>query len=166
MPVYEFYCSDCHTIFNFLSRRVATDRQPDCPKCRRPALERQVSGFAISKGRKDEAGEQMPDIDEAKLEKALMGMAGEMQGLDENDPRQMAKMMRKLAEATGMNLASGLDEAIRRLEAGEDPEKVEESMGDVFDDDSIENLFTAGGIAGLKRKYTPPAHDETLYLLE
>ena len=23
MPVYEFYCAECHAIFNFLSRRVS-----------------------------------------------------------------------------------------------------------------------------------------------
>src|SRR5512145_2951909 len=133
MPVYEFYCPDCHTIFNFLSRRVNTGTHPDCPRCSRPGLERQVSNFAISKGRGDEAGDGMPDIDEARLEKALMGMAGEMEGIDENDPRQMARMMRRLSEATGMNLGSGFDEAIRRLESGEDPEKIEEEMGDILD---------------------------------
>ena len=162
MPVYEFYCIDCHTIFNFLSRRVNTDRRPTCPRCGRPDLERQVSHFAISKGRSEEPAEEMPDLDEEKLEKAMMGLAGEMEGMDENDPRAMAKLMRRLQDATGMNLGTGFEEALRRLEAGEDPEKVEEEMGDLFDE---ENLFTREGIRGLKRKYTPPAHDDTLYTL-
>ncbi|WP_298269911.1 zinc ribbon domain-containing protein [Geobacter sp.] len=160
MPVYEFYCIDCHTIFNFLSRRVNTDRRPTCPRCGRPDLERQVSHFAISKGRSEEPAEGMPDLDEEKLEKAMMGLAGEMEGMDENDPRAMAKLMRRLQDATGMNLGTGFEEAMHRLEAGEDPEKVEEEMGDLFDG---ENLFTREGIRGLKRKYTPPAHDDTLY---
>ncbi|WP_298435138.1 zinc ribbon domain-containing protein [Geobacter sp.] len=160
MPVYEFYCIDCHTIFNFLSRRVNTDRRPTCPRCGRPDLERQVSHFAISKGRSEESAEGMPDLDEEKLEKAMMGLAGEMEGMDENDPRAMAKLMRRLQDATGMNLGTGFEEAMRRLEAGEDPEKVEEEMGDLFDG---ENLFSREGIRGLKRKYTPPAHDDTLY---
>ncbi len=167
MPVYEFYCSDCHTIFNFLSRSINTDKHPDCPKCKRPGLQRQVSNFAISKGRKDEpSADGMPDIDEARLEKAMIGLAGEMEGMNENDPRQMAKLMRKLSDATGMNLGSGIDEAIRRLECGEDPEKVEEELGDVLGDDSMENIFTKDGIRGIKRKYASPSHDDTLYLLE
>lgn len=166
MPVYEFYCDDCHTIFNFLSRRVNTDKQPDCPRCGRPELSRQVSRFAISKGQKEEpAADGMPDIDEAKLEKVMMGLAGEMEGMDENDPRQMARFMRRLSDATGMNLGSGFEEAMSRLEAGEDPEKLEEEMGDLFSDDAMGNLFSREGIKGLKRKYTPPAHDDTLYLL-
>ena len=162
MPVYEFYCSDCHMIFNFLSRRVNTDRQPDCPKCGRHALERQVSRFAVSKNRPENAGDGMPDIDEAQMEKAMMAMAGEMEGMDENDPRQMARLMRKLSEATGMNLGDGMEEAIRRLEKGEDPEKIEAEMGDLFDE---ENPFGTGGLKGVRRKYIPPAHDDTLYTL-
>lgn len=162
MPVYEFYCADCHTIFNFLSRRVNTEKQPECPRCGREGLERQVSHFAISKGRTEEPVEGMPDLDEEKMERAMMSLAGEMEGIDENDPRQMVRFMRKLQEATGMNLGSGFEEAMRRLEGGEDPEKIEEEMGDLFD---AENPFGREGIKGLRRKYTPPAHDDTLYVL-
>ena len=49
MPIYEFYCKDCHTIFNFFSRTVNTEKQPACPKCARPELERKMSVFAISR---------------------------------------------------------------------------------------------------------------------
>jgi len=163
MPVYEFYCAACHTIFNFLARKVITDRSPACPKCGRGDLDRQVSRFAISKNRTEEPAAGMPDIDEAKLEKVMMGLAGDMEGMDENDPRQMARFMRKFADATGMNLNGDMGEAIRRLESGADPETLEAEMGDLFNDDSLENLFTKDGIKGLRRKYTPPAHDDTLY---
>ena len=162
MPVYEFYCRDCHTIFNFLSRRVNNDRRPECPRCGRPELERQVSAFAVSKGRTDEPAEGMPDLDEAKLEKAMQALAGEMANVNEEDPQQMARFMRRLTEATGLHLGGGMDEAIRRLEAGEDPEKIEAELGGVFDE---ENPFGVDRLKGLKRKYTPPAHDETLYPL-
>jgi putative FmdB family regulatory protein len=166
MPVYEFYCTECHTIYNFLSRRVDTEKRPACPRCNRPELERQVSLFAVSKGRPDseEPMAGMPDMDEEKLERAMMSLAGEMEGVDENDPRAMARFMRRLSETTGMNLGP-MEEAIRRLEAGADPERLEEEMGDLFDDASMENLFSKEGIRGLKRKYVPPAHDETLYVL-
>ena len=162
MPLYEFYCADCHMIFNFLSRRVNTTACPACPRCGRPELSRQVSRFAVSKGRPDESPEGLPDLDEEKLERAMMGLAGEMDGMDENDPRAMAQFMRKLSDATGLKLGSGFEEAMRRLEAGEDPEKIEEEMGDLFDQ---ENPFGTEGIRGLKRKLAPPAHDDTLYPL-
>jgi hypothetical protein len=104
----------------------------------------------------------MPDMDEAHMEKAMEALAGEMDGMDENDPRQMARFMRKLTEATGMNFGSDMEEAMRRLEAGEDPEKIEEEMGDLFNE---ENPFGREGVKGLKRKYVPPAHDDKLYVL-
>ncbi len=162
MPVYEFYCSDCHTIFNFLSRRVNTDKRPDCPKCGRPELERQVSRFAFSRGIEKETEDGLPDMDGERLEKAMLELAGEMEGVDENNPRQLAGFMRKLTEATGVNFGSEMEEAMRRLEAGEDPEKIEEEMGDLFD---TESPFAAGGVKGLKKKFTPPAHDDKLYTL-
>ncbi len=42
--------------------------------------------------------------------------------------------MRRLFEATGMPVGAGMEEALRRMESGEDPEKIEEEMGDVMED--------------------------------
>jgi putative FmdB family regulatory protein len=162
MPVYEFYCVDCHTVFNFLSRHVNTERRPACPRCGRPELERQVSLFAFSRGSKDDSVEDMTGLDGEKLEKAMMGLAGEMEGMDENDPRQMAMLMKRLKEATGMKLGEGMDEAIRRLESGEDPEKIESELGEIFDQ---ETPFTFEGIKGMRRRIVPPSRDDTLYPL-
>ena len=118
MPIYEFYCPDCHTIYNFYSRRINTDKIPDCPSGNGPShhLERQVSLFAISKGREEGAdeGDMFDNIDESQLERAMMSMAGEMENIDENDPRQAAKMMRRLFDSTGLKLSGGMEEAISR----------------------------------------------------
>jgi putative FmdB family regulatory protein len=160
MPIYEFYCPDCHTIFNFLSRTVDTVRQPACPRCRRPALERQVSAFAISKGRK-EAEDGLPaDLDDERLEGVMEGLAREAEGIDENDPRQLSRMMRRLYEATGLPLGGPMEEALRRLESGEDPDQIEAEMGD-----QLEELdpFSLEGVKRARRRLLPPAHDETLY---
>ena len=164
MPVYEFYCSDCHTIFNFLSRRVNTDKRPSCPRCSRPDLERQVSRFPFSMWRThDPDAKGMPDLDEGRLVKAMMSLAGEMEGVDENDPRQMARFMRKFSDATGVELGEGFHEAMRRLEAGDDPERIEQELGDLLDED---NPFASQGMKRIRRRYVPPVHDETLYTLE
>jgi hypothetical protein len=53
--------------------------------------------------------------------------------MNEDDPQAMARMMRKLMETTGMRMGAGMEEAIRRMEAGEDPDKVEEDMGPLLD---------------------------------
>jgi hypothetical protein len=104
----------------------------------------------------------MPDIDEEKMETAVMGLAGEMEGIDENNPRQMAHFLKRLKDVTGMNLGSGMEEVIRRLELGDDPDKIESEMGELLDG---ENPFSLEGIRGIRRRVAPPVHDDTLYLL-
>jgi putative FmdB family regulatory protein len=167
MPVYEFYCGDCHAIFNFLTRHMNAARRPDCPRCGRPELERQVSRFAISKNRAEPAAGGVPTgMDEGKMEQAMMALAGEMEGADENDPKTMARLMRKFSEMTGMNLGDEAREAMHRLEAGEDPARIEAEMGDLFGEgDNLDGLFGQGKLAKLKRRLVPPEHDETLYVM-
>lgn len=163
MPLYEFYCSDCHRIFNFLSRSVNTSKRPSCPKCRRPRIERKVSSFAISKGLSEPAADGMPDIDESRMEQVMSELANDAEGMSEDDPRQMAGMMRKLYDATGLKMGGGMEEAIRRMEAGEDPDKIDQEMGDLLEE---EDPFLAGGgrsLKNLRRKLSPPSVDDTLY---
>jgi len=176
MPIYEFYCRHCHRVLSFLSRAVNTEKTPPCPRCGRADLARRASAFAISKGRKEEPKPESPpgpDIDEARLEKAMEALAGDLDSLDENDPKQGAHLMRKLFSATGMPVGTGMEEALKRMEAGEDPEKIEEEMGDVFEEDPFGGLL--GGEGGEKepaegkknlgrlRRMLPPAHDPELY---
>lgn len=167
MPVYEFYCADCHAIFNFLSRQINTTKQPSCPRCGRPELERQVSHFAISKNRPEPDGDGLPaGMDEERMEQAMMALAGEMEGVDENDPRAMARFMRRFSEVTGMPLGDEVQEAMSRLESGEDPEQIEAEMGDLFGEgENLDGLLGRGKIAGLRRRLVPPEHDEALYPL-
>ncbi len=165
MPIYEFYCTDCHRIFSFLSRSVNTQKRPACPRCGRPELERRVSAFAISKGTKEPVGgagpEAMPEMDEAKLASAMESLEGEAEGLNQDDPRQSARMMRKLFGATGMPMEAGMEEALRRMEAGEDPDKIEEEMGDVFAEGALAGGEPRRGGAGPRR--SRPSVDPELH---
>ena len=141
MPIYEFACPKCRRIFSFLSKRLNPDRQPVCPKCGSRNLVKQISGFAMLKGVAEPAaptgggaeGDPGPDIDEAKVERVMSELERDMDHLDENNPRHVAHMMKKMKEIMPEGAApKELDEAIRRLERGEDPEKVEADMGDVL----------------------------------
>lgn len=168
MPVYEFYCADCHTIFNFLARTIHTTRRPACPRCGQKKMQRKISRFAISKGRPERGqgdDDLPPGMDEEKMERALAAMASEAEGINEDDPRQMARMMRRLYDATGLQLSSGVEEAIRRMEAGEDPDKIEQEMGDVLEaEDPLLGASSGGGrLRNLSKKLRPPNVDETLY---
>jgi putative FmdB family regulatory protein len=171
MPIYEFYCPKCHMLFDFFSRRIDTETRPTCPRCKKVELTRQVSSFAVvsSRGEGDQEGEMagMPDIDESKLERAMTELASAAENIDENDPVQSAKLMRKLSDMTGMEMGPGMKEALRRMEAGEDPEQVEQELGDVLEE---EEPFMAKGPAGRgggsrTKKRLPPKKDDTLHEL-
>ena len=157
-----------------------TDKTPACPRCRRTGLTRRVSAFAISKGRREEPKpEPGPDLDEGRLERAMAALEGEMDSVDENDPRQGARLMRKLFFATGMPIATGMEEALRRMEAGEDPEKIEEQMGDALEGDPLGGLLGGEGAEagepglepgrknlGRLRRLIPRSDDPELYEME
>ncbi len=173
MPVYEFYCRDCHTIYSFFSRRVNTTARPACPTCGRPELERQASLFAISKGRPESESdaELPPGMDEEKMMRAFESMAGDLENIDENDPKQAATMMRRLFDAAGMQVGDGMAEAIRRMEAGEDPDQIEAEMGDVLEQEdpfagASAKKSSLPDLKQLRRELLPPKRDDTWYPLK
>jgi len=165
MPIYEFYCADCHTIFSFLSRKTNPRKRPACPRCDRPRLERRPSTFAVSKGLAQPAdGESLPDIDEAAMERAMEQLAERAESIDESNPRAMAGLMRQVYESSGLKLGEEMEQAIRRLEAGEDPDRIEQEMGDLFEDEGALFDPQAGGrLKRAGRRLLPPRVDPTLH---
>ena len=137
MPIYEFACPKCRRIFSFLSRRVNPDRLPVCPKCGNKKLSKQVSRFAMTRGLAESAGDgpPQPDFDDPRVARAMTEMERDMEHLDETNPRHMARMIKKMKDLMPPgSVPQELDTAIKRLEAGEDPEKIEADMGDVLGD--------------------------------
>jgi putative FmdB family regulatory protein len=164
MPIYEFYCENCHTVFNFFSQRVNTEKRPDCPKCDRSRLERQVSVFSVSRNRAEQGSDPFAEVDESRLEQAIMSMAGELEGLDRDNPQLAARAMRKVMDQAGIELGDGGEEAIGRLEAGDDPDEIEATLGNSFDDDA--NPFSVKSrnmLGAIRRKYLAPKTDPALY---
>lgn len=162
MPIYEFYCDACNMIFNFFARSVNTTKQPKCPKCKVKTLQRQMSAFAIAGRAKDEDNPDELPFDESKMEQAMNLLAGEADKINEDDPRQAANLMRKLSDMTGMQLGNGMQEALSRMERGEDPEKIEAEMGDLLENEDPFLMpgkkSSSGGSARMK-----PLRDDTLY---
>lgn len=77
----------------------------------------------------------MPDLNDPRVERAMAEMERDMEHLDENNPRHMAHMLKKMKDIMPAgSMPKEMDVAIRRLEAGEDPDKVEEDMGDILGD--------------------------------
>ena len=162
MPIYEFYCEKCNTIFNFYSRSINTTKQPTCPKCREIKLKRFLSSFSVLRESPEAKGEDSIPFDEQRMEKAIGMLAKEAENINEDDPKQAANLMRRLSEMAGLNMGGGIKEAIERMEAGEDPEKVEEEIGDILEEDP----FALPGKRVIREKSQAPFKDETLYDLE
>jgi putative FmdB family regulatory protein len=163
MPIYEFFCADCNTIFNFFTRRPNTDKRPECPQCGKPELQKMMSSFAtIGKAKETDSEDPFAGLDEAKMEQALAGLMREAEHVNEEDPRQMAQLMRKFADKTGLNLGGAMEEAIARMEAGEDPDQIEQDMGDLMEGDEPFSLeaMKKKVQAGQKRA---PVYDDRLY---
>ncbi len=158
MPVYEFLCRACNKIYSFHTFVTDTDKVPSCPKCGAEDLTRVPSRFGVKAPRKTSADEHGDGdgggLDDPRMEREMMRLAAELEGMDENDPRQMAKAVRRMTEMAGEPVTPTMEEMIRRLEAGEDPEKLEEELGDALE----EEMEDSGAFGG-----APPTHDDGLY---
>ncbi len=121
MPIYEYHCLDCHHRVSLLWLSFAdmATKEPSCPRCGSQKLQRLISRVAVLHS--EEA--RMEDL----AEPSALG------GLDENDPKSLARWMRKMSEDTGEELGPEFDEVVGRLESGEDPEAIEKSMPDFGD---------------------------------
>lgn len=169
MPIYEFLCADCNMIFNFFSPVPNTEAKPACPKCKRPDLKRRVSRFATLRHKGEEEPAPFGGFDEARMEQAMEALAGEMEGLEgvggTEDPGAMARFMRKFTQLSGMEAGPRMEEMLKRLEAGEDPEAIEKEMGTggMEDGEAMAEFFKLKKAA--REKSRKPKEDETLYFL-
>jgi hypothetical protein len=174
MPIYEYYSANTHRIYSFYARKlVATNVVPKCPDGADKKMERVLSPFAITGKAKEKTeepgGEGMPDLD-PRQEAEMMKLAGEMSGMDEEnpDPRALGRLMRRMMDITGEKMPEPMLEMLARMEKGEDPEKLEEEYGDVLDDDSMGDFGMGkgdgekGGVGTLRRRL-PPRRDPALY---
>jgi putative FmdB family regulatory protein len=159
MPIYEYKCQKCRRVLSFLVRSISTHKPPTCPKCGHPSMERRFSLFAahavggdkskklsanqreadpVPVGGSAESGMDFGGEQGGALPAGAEGQMGDMpdlpglDGLDENDPKSMGRWMRKMANEMGEKLDPEMDEVVRRLESGEDPDKIEEKMGDAM----------------------------------
>jgi putative FmdB family regulatory protein len=138
MPIYEYNCLDCRrrvSVF-FRTFSVAADEAARCPRCNGANLRRVVSKVAVLRS------------EESRLD----SMADEsfMAGLENEDPRALAGMMRKMSDEMGEPMDPEMHEVVQRLERGESPESIEESMPDLSagPDDGSAGGLGDGGFAG------------------
>ncbi len=165
MPIYEFYCRPCHTIFSFFSRKVDTCGTPPCPRCR-AALSRQVSAVSFlrhgSSGGEDDDGLGDLPVDEQRMEQAMEAMAGDFERMgDDEDPRQAAALMRKFSELSGLRFNGEIEQALERMARGEDADEVGEELDALME--SGAEPFAAEGRGRRLLRRLPALRDPALH---
>jgi hypothetical protein len=148
MPIYEYYCPDNHTIYQFYAKTLAQGKIiPACPDNPKFRMQKAISAFAVKTGgKKSGDGEVKGDAaggldasddpaEDARMEAAMSAMEGEFANVDENDPRAMGRMMRRMSELTGEKIDGEMEEVVRKLEEGADPESLEDQLGGGSPDD-------------------------------
>lgn len=135
MPFYEFYCPANHRIYTFFARSLAySDKTPRCPDNPGWPLQKRVSRFAFTGRAKEPAAAGDDFADDPRMEAAMAELEREMASMDEDhpDPRQLARLMRRMGELSGEPMDEPMKEMIARLEAGEDPDSLEETFGEAL----------------------------------
>ena len=115
MPIYEYRCHDCKRPFSLLVYTFEPPIAPVCPRCHGENVSRLISRFAVVRS------------EESRLDS--LADSADFGDLDENDPRSIARWARKMSRETDEDLGPEFDEMVGRLEAGESPESIEQSMG-------------------------------------
>lgn len=182
MPIYEYYCPDNNRIYQFFAKTLAQGETiPKCPDNATYRMVKMVSGFTIG-GATKKSGDAAPSssagdtgggedaagggdagaMDDPRMEAAFSQLEREMESVDENDPRAMGRMMRRMSELTGEKLDGEMEEMVRKLEEGEDPEKLEEQFGDALGEPGGDEEGM-GGMGGFGGGRGAPSRDPHLY---
>src|SRR3954467_4376390 len=144
MPIYEYRCADCKrrvsVFFRSFSAADSGAASATCPHCGGSNLHRLVSkvSFIRSENLGDGGGGDT-DADDFGDEDGMGGMGGGMGadpdgfgdmmgGLDDEDPRSIARWARQMQTQTGEDLGPEFNTALTRIEAGEDPDRVMDDM--------------------------------------
>jgi len=119
MPIYEYRCNKCHRRVSIFWRKFSDAETgiPQCPHCQGRDLVRLVSRVRVMRS------------EESRLDD--LADPSSLSGLDENDPKSIARWMRKMGQETGEDLGPEFGEVVDRLESGQSPEDIESAMPDL-----------------------------------
>lgn len=101
MPIYEYHCPNCSGRFQKLVRGFSDPEGLACPRCGNASVQRAISRFATLKS------------EDARIE-ALADPAS-LAGLDESDPRAIARWARRLGKELGEDAGEDWDEMVDQM---------------------------------------------------
>jgi putative FmdB family regulatory protein len=119
MPIYEYRCRDCKRRSEILTFRISEDVAVKCNHCGSPEVERILSRVRVRMS------------EETRMER--LGDPSRFAGLDENDPKSMAKWMKDMGREMGDDLGEDFDVDAMMEEAMEEKESMEGGAPSIAD---------------------------------
>ena len=101
MPIYEYLCQNCNGRFQKLVRGFSDPADLACPRCAGTAVRRAVSRVAVLKSEESRA--------DALADPSMFA------GLDENDPRSIARWAKKLGKELGEEAGEDWDSMVEEM---------------------------------------------------
>lgn len=117
MPIYEYRCQQCRRVSSFLILNLTEPFSPVCRHCGGEALDRILSRVHVRLS-EDTRMERLADP-------AVWG------GMDENDPKSVARMMKKMGQEMGEDFPGEVDQMVEEAMDAQDA-GAGESEGDSF----------------------------------
>jgi putative FmdB family regulatory protein len=116
MPIYEYRCEDCGKISEFLLIKSDEIFVPRCKKCKSKKMSRVLSRVRVVRS------------EESRMES--LADPSKWAGLDEKDPKSIAKMMKRLGKEFGEELGEDAD---RMVDEAFEEEMASKSNGELED---------------------------------
>ena len=123
MPIYEYRCTGCKRKVTVLTLRASEAVEPRCDHCGSRELTRLMSRFAMVRS------------EESRLDD--LADPSSLDGLDESDPKSMARWMRKMGKELGEDTGEDFDEMVDELEAGGGADEEDDGDGGAGDDGEL-----------------------------
>jgi putative FmdB family regulatory protein len=98
MPIYEYHCASCRRTVSLLVMRISDPTPPSCPRCGGVQLRRLMSRFATIRSEEDRL--------DSLADPSSLG------DLNEDDPRSVARWMKKMGSEMGEDLGDDVEEAL------------------------------------------------------
>jgi putative FmdB family regulatory protein len=98
MPIYEYRCLDCEKKFEVLHLRAEEVYPPECTYCQGRNVQKLISRVRVVRSEESRL--------ESLMDPSVMG------GLDEKDPRSLAKWMKRMGKEMGEDVS---DEEIEQV---------------------------------------------------
>jgi hypothetical protein len=179
MPIYEFYSPDLQKIYSFFSHKVRlSDEIPRCPDGEQLSMQKLISGFSIT-GTKQSEIQESSQVDNSetdpfaglepnKAQHLMQEMEKSISSIDDEnpDPKQMGHLMRKMCEVSGERIDDRMEEVVRKLEEGKDPNEIEQDMEEYLSDESVDSNEKNAESARKSSNQKKMTRDEKLYQFE